>query len=256
MEEKLPNTMINFVEGHDNEINAFLNDLRNAVSLKVDTLAISLNQNDIMSLCGYFVVEVSDVQRCIEAGVNPQQIIAIGYSSSSYYNHATLEGCHRHYVTSRIYNQFATELPLGYSSASRVRQFMMPKRIGLICDSIVPHLRDLDEYTYIYNPSDFDTFDVLVYASHNDRFSRVIRRAISEGIPIIGYTSVPLIAELVEVGLALELKESDDFEITITNTICYIGSSIPWQMTNSVALFKYAKDFMNWDRWIYELEHI
>jgi hypothetical protein len=65
-----------------------------------------------------------------------------------------------------------------------------------------------------------------------------------------------LIAELVERGLAFELDENDDFENTIINTISYISCNTPWQLMNSVNLFKYAADNMNWDRWIYELSNL
>jgi hypothetical protein len=163
---------------------------------------------------------------------------------------------HRHYGTSQTYHANATVIPFGYFGGSCIKQLNTPRTIGIHSDFIPPDLKDLDGYSYIPEPSDRDEYDVLVYASHNDRNSRSIRHAVSRGIPIIGYTSVPLIAELVKEGLAFELVEKDDFAGVIPNTIHYIGSNPAWQLNNSIGLFKYARTVMNWDKWIYELEHL
>jgi hypothetical protein len=247
--------MIFFIEGKDTEINAALNDLRAALPL--DTKQVSLKTDDISDCAEYVVAEISDVKACIQSGISPNRIIGIGYSRSSYIDNPNTNGLHRHYTTSRKYHPDATELPFGYSSANKVKELKYPKTIGIVADFTPPRLSDLDLYEYLYNPqSDNAKYDILVYASDDDRYSRSIRHAIASGIPIIGYTSIPLIGELVERGLAFALDKEDDFENAITNTVSYIGSNIQWQLINSVDLFKYAGDFMNWDRWIYELERL
>jgi len=248
--------MIFFIEGKDNEINSALNDLRAALSL--NTTQVSLKTDDISDCGAYVVAEISDVQACIQSGISPNRIIGIGYSSSSYIDNPITNGLHRHYTTSRKYHSDAIELPFGYSSSNTVKELKCPKTIGIVADFTPPHLLDLDLYEYLYNPhcDDSAKYDVLVYASNDDRYSRSVRQCISSGIPIIGYTSIPLIGELVEKGLAFELHENDDFENTITNTISYISSNIEWQLTNSIDLFKYTNDFMNWDSWIYELGNL
>lgn len=199
--------MIYFVEGRDDEINASFDELRNVVSRRVGgSLSVCLTQTDISKSAGYVIAEISDVQRCIDSGVSPNRIIGIGYSLSSYYGKPTVDGLHRHYVTSKMYNSVAIEIPFGYTSSVAIKELSHPKSIGIISDFIPPHLNDLEEYSYVYNPKDDENFDVLVYASHNDRYSRLIRRAVSCGKPIIGYTSVPLIHDLVKHGLAFDLK--------------------------------------------------
>ena len=247
--------MIYFVEGKDNEINAALNDLRAALPLSTES--VSLNQKGIGNSNDFFVTEISDVKDCIQSGIAANRIIGIGYSSSSYLDNPITDGLHRHYTTSQKYHPDAIELQFGYSSSNTVKQIQTPKTIGIYSDCTPPHLSDLESYEYLHNPQDGDCkYDILVYASEDDRYSRSVRHAIASGIPIIGYTSIPLIAELVEKELAFELDKNDDFENAITNTISYIGCNAPWQLMNSVNLFKYANDFLNWDRWIYELERV
>lgn len=249
--------MIYFIEGRDDEINASFDELRNAVSRRVGgTLSVCLTQTDIGKSSGYVVAEISDVQRCIDSGISADRIVGIGYSHSSYYGKPTVDGLHRHYTTSKMYNPAAVEIPFGYTHLAAIQPLSCPKIIGIVSDFIPPHLGDLEEYSYVHTPKDDEHFDVLVYASHNDRYSRLIRRAVSCGKPIIGYTSVPLISDLVKHGLAFELKECDDFENVVTNTMWYIASNIPWQLNNSISMFTYARDYMNWDCWSYELEHL
>jgi hypothetical protein len=247
--------MIYFIEGKDTEINAAFNDLRAA--LPYDTKQVSLKTDDISNCDNYVVAEISDVEECIRYGISPNRIVGIGYSSSSYIDSPNINDLHRHYTTSQQYHPDAIELPFGGYSSNSIKEIKRPHTIGIVSDFTPAPLKDIDLYEYLHNPQCHDAkYDILVYASNDDRCSRAIRHAIVSGIPIIGYTSIPLIAELVEQGLAFGLNENDDFENALTNTIYYIDSNIQWQLTNSVALFKYASEVMNWDRWIYELERL
>jgi hypothetical protein len=248
--------MIYFVKGRDEEINSSLNDLMKVASRKFECMEVCLNNTDISKAHGYVVCEISDVQRCVHFGVSPSRIVGLGYSKSSYYGNPCLDGLHRHYVTSHLYDQNATKIEFGYSSVNNIKELNTPKVIGIHSDLMLPHLTNLYEYSYVLEPSANNAYDVLVYASHNDRYTRSIRHAVARGIPIIGYTSVPLIAELVKEGLAFELQEKDDFAHVIPNTIHYIGSDAAWQLNNSMGLFRYARTKLNWDKWIYELEHL
>jgi hypothetical protein len=248
--------MIYFIKGCDEEINLLLNDLKQATAERFECMDVCLNKANISNTLGHVVCEISDVQRCINAGVSPNRIIGIGYSKSSYHNNPITEGLCRHYVTSSVYNPNATKISFGCIRGNGVKKLNTPRSIGIHSDFALPKLKDLDSHSYILKPSDNDAYDILVYASHNDRYSRCIRKAISSAIPIIGYKSIPLIGELIEEGLAFELDESDDFESTITNTINYISYNPQWQLLNSMGLFKYARTVMNWDQWIYELEHL
>jgi hypothetical protein len=249
--------MIYFVKGRDEEIISSLNDLMKAVSCRFECMEVCVNSTDISKAHGYVLCEIADAYRCIHFGVSPSRIVGIGYSKSSYYGKPHIDGLHRHYVTNKAYNSKAIPVPFGYSNGTGIKELNIPRVIGIHSDFMPPRLNDLDGYSYLEEPNGNNgVYDVLVYASHNDRNSRSVRHAIACGIPIIGYTSIPLISELVKEGLAFELDERDDFKNVISNTIHYIGSNPQWQLMNSIALFKYAQTSMNWDQWIYELERL
>lgn len=248
--------MIYFVEGRDEEFNRSLDDLQAAISHHSSIKRVSLKRNNFSGSMHRVVAEISDVQHCIECGVDPHRIIGIGYSRSSYYGKPTIEGIHQHYVTHRSYSSSGIVMPFGYTLDRGIKEICMPKVIGLHAEFMPPHLKDLKEYSYLYEPNDDREYDVLVYASNNDRYLRSLRRAVASGIPIIGYRSVPMIADLIDDGLAFELHEDDDFENALTNTLTYIGSNPHWQLHNSLRLFERAKKHMNWDVWIDEFKSL
>lgn len=257
MEKELPDTMIYFVKGVDDEINSALEDLRKEASRKFNTATIDVHECDIDELDdGYIVAEMCDVPKCLSLGIDHAKMIGIGYSCSSYIGFPKNLCIHRHFVTSRAYNSSGKVVPFGYSSQSKIKSILDPKIIAVCADFEIPHLKNLDDYKYVINPDDHEQFDILVYATSTDRYSRIIRRAVSEGIPTVGYNTTPLMKDLIDNELAFELDPSDDFENAITNTISYISSNIPWQLFNSVGLFKYSQQNLNWDKWLYELEHL
>lgn len=249
--------MIYFVKGVDEEINAALEDLRKEASGKFNTATVDLCECDINKLDdGYYVAETCDVPKCLSLGIDHAKMIGIGYSCSSYIGFPKNLYIHRHFVTSREYDRSAKVVPFGYSSHRKIKSILDPKTIAVYADFEIPKLTNLDDYKYVINPDDHEQFDILVYATSTDRYSRIIRRAVSEAVPIIGYNATPIMKDLIDNELAFELDPSDDFENAITNTISYISSNVPWQLFNSVALFKYSQQNLNWDKWLYELEHL
>lgn len=239
--------MIYFLKGKDEEINLSFNDLRKATAHCVSSEIISMDdvRNNIVD--SYVVAEMSNVLECCQHGLNPNKIIGIGYSESSYYNHKTPRNLYRHYSAIEYICSGVDFMPFGQPPDIRpIRNFCKPQRIGVVCDFVAPRIDDL---TYIYNPRDTDEIDALVYASYDDRRQRILRRCVSTGIPIIGYARVPLLKHLIADGLAFELKETDDFKNCVYNTLMYIGSNVPWQLKNSLGLFNYTKNNLNWKRW-------
>jgi hypothetical protein len=219
-----------------------------------------LNLNPKLSDDMHVVAEICDIQHCLDHGISKDRIIGIGYSQSSYVDAPDLTGLHRHYTSSRDYHNSATVLPFGYTPESARKDICIPNIIGIRCDHTynTPLLEYSHPHMFINQPYDNESFDVYIHASSDDRNSRIIRKAIAAGIPIIGYTThMPILKHLlIEHKLGFELKESDDFDNTLSHTISYIGANIQFQIMNSMELFRYAKAHLNWDRWIYEFSHL